>query len=184
VGLDVYVGPLSRYCAGKWKVIAWRGELSRALGQPLGWNEDLRAPCYTERVYSEPYACLQVLAAAVDRGGDDLREDEVPEGHDDHPVWRAAATSDSPRFPHLYFPAIWLPCDFDPTIAAKDPSGRHGSIGSSFWLLRELREISMRTVAGAKYGGEFGEAARFALAVFLELAEKSATRRLPMCLDF
>ena len=57
-------------------------------------------------------------------------------------------------------------------------------MGLSVWLLRELREISLRTVAGAKYGGGFGEAARFALAVFLELAEKSATRRLPMCLDF
>jgi hypothetical protein len=57
-------------------------------------------------------------------------------------------------------------------------------VGLSVWLLRELREISLRTVAGAKYGGGFGEAARFALAVFLELAEKSATRRLPMCLDF
>jgi hypothetical protein len=190
--LDVYVGSLTRYYAGKWQtplgqvrevVLAWRSELARALGEPLRWNEDPSAPCYTERVYFEPFACLQVLAAALDQGEADLDEEDVPGFPAQHPVWRAATKSDSPRFPHLYFPAMWLPCDFDPTITAKDPSGLRDSIGSSVWLLRELREINRCTDAGTKYSGEFGEAARFGLAVFIESAEKSVTRRLPMRLD-
>jgi hypothetical protein len=200
VGLDIYVGPLSRHYAGKRMtpvrqlagerrnghselVVAWRRELSLALGEPLSWNEGSAAPCFTERVYFEPYACLQVMAAAVDRGEDDLREDEVAEAPEDHPVWRAAVNSDSPQFPHLYTPALWVPLEFHPIITARDPSGQRGSIGSSVWLYRELCEISVRTNAGAKFGGEFGEAARFGLAVFLLQAKRSATHRLPMCLE-
>jgi hypothetical protein len=84
----------------------------------------------------------------------------------------------------LYFSDLWLPCDFEATLASVDPSGHRATIGSSVRLLGELREIDRRTGGGASQRGSFGEAARCGLAIFLDLAEKSTTQRLPMCFHY
>jgi hypothetical protein len=218
LGLDVYVGPLTRYHGGDWEtpvqrwasgqgigysvvtpsgetatrvenlgrirevVLAWRDVLSRSLGRPLDWNEDVSAPSYSERVSFEPYAFLKVLAASIDRGEPYPGDAEVPEVSEDHPVFRAATGDDSPRYPHLYFPELWLPCDFASTFVATDLTGQRGPIGSSVRLLAELRDVEGRIDAAAPDGSDDG--ARYGLAVFLKLAERSVAQRLPMRLDY
>jgi hypothetical protein len=130
----------------------------------------------------EPYAFLRMLAASIDRGEPYPGDEEVPEVAEDHPVFRAATKGDSPRYPHLYFPELWLPCDFASTFEAADLTGQRGPIGSSIRLLAELRDIEGRVDAAAPGGSDDG--ARYGLAVFLKLAERSAAQRLPMRLDY
>ncbi|HZD68460.1 MAG TPA: hypothetical protein VFA45_05960 [Actinomycetes bacterium] len=200
MGLDVYVGPLTRYYAAPERriadqrradpdhirnvIVAWRLLLSAGLGRHLDWNEDSGAPHYTDRVGFAPYTGLQVLAAAVDRGESELGGDgPLPDVHLDHPVWRAAAGGPSPRFPHLYFSDLWLPCNFSDTLTSVDPFGERVTVGSSVRLLAELQEVHRHT-GDPSQGGSFARAGRCGLAILLDLVEKSVTERLPMCFHY
>jgi hypothetical protein len=94
------------------------------------------------------------------------------------------------------FPELWLPVDVEPTFEAEDVTGNRIPMGSSVRLLADLRAVNEATYRGspselaqwrregAEHGGPFDEAARFGLAVFLELAASSVEERLPMRLDY
>jgi hypothetical protein len=69
-------------------------------------------------------------------------------------------------------------------------------VGSSVWLLAELRERNSRTwnagdpqtsqwhYDSAEFGGPLELSARFAFSIFYELAKRSVAARLPMKLDY
>jgi hypothetical protein len=231
VGLDVYVGTLTRYHGGgEWEtvverlareeglefeviradgngdgetadpaevaeaVLAWREALAAGLGQPLDWREDDAAPYFTDKPAWDGYGSLQVLAASVERGERKRPSTGVDEWHRNR-TWRKA-TKRGPRFAHIYFPELWLPVDLPATFEAEDVLGNRVPMGSSVRLLADLRAVNDASYAGsgpdlsrwrtdgAEYGGPFDDAARFGLAVFLELAERSVEERLPMRLDY
>jgi hypothetical protein len=230
MGLDVYVGSLTRYYAGDWETIvqqagreqgfevrierwnepadpitdpqeiqeivdAWRNALGEALGRELSWNEKADSPYYTDKPAWDGYGSLQVLAAYEDRGKEKRPKRAVTEWHRDK-QWRKAAEGASPRYPHLYGAELWLPVELESPFRSVDAAGNDVGIASSIALLRELRALNDRTYGGstedvarwrqdgAEPEGPFDDAARFGLAVFLELTQKSVEEQLPMRLDY
>lgn len=231
VGLDVYVGSLTRYYTGEWETIvqqagreagleveirtpdppedaitdpeeigraveAWRNGLSEALGKELHWNESPEAPYYTDKPAWDGYGSLQVLAAYEERGKGKLPRQAVTEWEHDKQWRKVAAGGWLPRYGHLYAPQLWLPVELDGPFQSVDAGGNELAIGSSVGLVSQLRELNERTYRGtadelsrwrhkgAEADGPFDDSARFGLAVFLELAEKSVSDRLPMRLDY
>jgi hypothetical protein len=228
MGLDVYVGTLTRYHAGEWETIVqqaarergeevrivrlggdpppvdqvevrgavdeWRVALGGELGQVLDWDESPERPYHTDKPGWEAYGALQLLAAQEERG-----EKKPPKRHpgewDRDKVWKKASGAASPRYPHLYAPELWLPVELPAPVGAEDVVGNDVYIGSSQALLAELRELNERTLRGtdddrarwldgAPPEAPYEELARFGLAVFLDLTEKSVSDRLPMRLDY
>ena len=230
MGLDVYVGSLTRYYAGDWEtiiqqaareqglefqviradepenavtdpeeiqaaVLGWRSALGSALGCELDWEESQDTPYYTDKPDWEGYGGLQLLAAYAERGKDKQPKTSAAEWHRDK-EWRKANKQSSPRYRHLYAPELWFPTGIAEPVTTTDASGNELTIGSSSTLLSHLRDLNEQTFKGSdeeqeswrregvEPEGEFDDAARFGLAVFLELAEKSVTDRLPMKLDY
>ena len=94
-------------------------------------------------------------------------------------------------------PELWLPCPFPFIFKAPDVSGQQVYIGSSPELATALRELNKRTFGDTadqlaailrdgtpEAGSAFDDMARFALALFIALSERSAADRLPMKLDY
>jgi hypothetical protein len=101
------------------------------------------------------------------------------------------------RYGSLFNAELWFPVDFAFTFRAPNATGDSIRMGSSQTLLSALTDLHARTFRGGArdlsrwreegpgpMGGPLEQAARFGLAVFLELAEKSVTYRLPMLLDY
>ena len=229
MGLDVYVGSLTRYYAGDWETViqqyareqgisyqvvgnappddavtdrneirdaveGWRALVSSVLDRELAWNEEAESPYFTDKPAWDGYGSLQLLAACDERGKSTPKK-AVTEW-DRERTWRKAAGDSQSRYRHLYSSELWLPGDFDPPVESNDVAGNGTMIGSSERLLAELSELNSRTYKGsgddlARWRHEgaapdspFDDAARFGLSVFLELAERSVSERLPMKLDY
>ena len=173
----------------------WRAALSEAVGLVLAWDESPEAPYYTDKPAWDGYGSLQVLEAYDEHRRDTLPKRAVSEWDKDS-TWRTVAAGAAPRYRHLYAPEIWLPSDFDLPLPADDVAGNPIFVGSSVRLLAELRALNERTYRGsaddlarwrkegAEADGPFNNAARFGLAVFVDLAEKSVREHLPMALDY
>jgi hypothetical protein len=237
VGLDVYVGPLSRYYTGGWETVvqqyareqglelrfatpegeienrfedapsadevregidAWQRAVGDALGVTLEWNESEEAPWFTDKPDWIGFGALQLLAAYDDR--DELKQPKkhATEWQDDK-VWKKATKSfeqgEDVRYPHLYLPELWLPVMFERPFRGPDLGGDYIAIGSLPRLAHELRALASRTVGDDRQAltawrespdvdDSFEAAARFGLAIFLELAEHGVEHRLPMKLDY
>lgn len=236
MGLDVYVGSLTRYFSGEWEtvvqrygreqgipvqivrthaepedairdperirpmVLQWRDQLNAGLAAnlraPLDWDESPESSYFTDKPAWDGYGGM-VLFAAHDEHPDIPLPATVPDGWAEHPAYQAStAEGHATRYPALLMPEAWLPCDFDFTFKAPLVEGNPISIGSSVMLLEELRELNRRTLKGSieaminwrRQGADrtapLEQAARFALAMFIDLATAAVQNRLPMKLDY
>ena len=236
MGLDIYVGSLTRYYAGDWQtvvqqagqemgmaveiirphqtegaikdqneigqiVVAWRDQLSQALGAnlaaPLTWNESHEVPYFTDKPAWDCYTSL-LLWAAYDEHREMNRPAEYVEDLATDPAF-LASTEDGFRSRYgqlLHDVEIWFPCDFEFTFRSPDPSGNQLTMGSSVTLAKQLKDLNDRTwradgetlkawrTEGAESQCPLEIGARFAFAIVVELAEQSVTHKLPMRLDY
>jgi hypothetical protein len=174
MGLDVYVGSLTRYYVEgpadvvdrvarhqgmtvdgqpaeeviRSAVLRWRDRLSRWLGDrldgPLDWDESGPAPCFTDKPGWDGYGGTLLLAA----------HDEHPElpppalvsaDWPDDPAYQAAsARGAGSRYSQLLTPELWLPCRFDFTVRTQDITGEEVELGSSVALLDQLELLATR----------------------------------------
>jgi hypothetical protein len=235
MGLDLYVGPLTRYYAGDWEtivqqagreagmevivlrggepgdsdeefdeihstVLAWRDALARELresaGVELDWREDPDAPYFTDKPTWDCYSSL-LLWAAYEEHPELARPAEHVEDWGKDRAFQANYESRNTRYPHLLLDTeFWLPADFPFTFEGADPMDKDLVFGSSPRLLSELEQLNERTwraddraikewrAGSAEYRAPLEEGARFAFAVFYELAQESVRHRLPMKLDY
>ena len=174
MGLDIYVGSLTRYYVEgpadvvdrvarhqgmtvdgqaaeeviRSAVVRWRDRLSRWLGDrldgPLDWDESGPAPCFTDKPGWDGYGGTLLLAA----------HDEHPElpppalvsaDWPDDPAYQAAsARGAGSRYSQLLTPELWLPCRFDFTVRTQDITGEEVELGSSVALLGQLELLATR----------------------------------------
>jgi hypothetical protein len=174
MGLDVYVGSLTRYYVEgtadvvdrvarhqamavdgqpaeeviRSAVLRWRDGLNRWLGDrldgPLDWDETGPAPCFTDKPGWDGYGGTLLLAA----------HDEHPElpppalvsaDWPDDPAYQAAsARGAGSRYNQLLTAELWLPCRFDFTVRTKDITGEEVEVGSSVALLDQLELLAAR----------------------------------------
>jgi hypothetical protein len=174
MGLDVYVGSLTRYYVEgpadvvdrvarhqgvipdgqapeeviRSAVLRWRDGLNRwlvdQLDGPLDWDESGPAPCFTDKPGWDGYGGTLLLAA----------HDEHPElpppalvsaDWPDDPAYQAAsARGAGSRYNQLLTPELWLPCRFDFTVRTQDITGEEVEVGSSLALLGQLELLAAR----------------------------------------
>lgn len=228
MGLDVYVGSLTRYYTHDWKtivqqagdaqgtqvvvdrpttpgaitdkdrirktVVGWRTLIEHALkGRlrgPLEWDESDAAPYFTDKPDFAGWHALLLLDGALASARQ--LPDAAPADWTKDRTWSNAVKKSTHR--HVVEPHVWLPAEFDDVFVAKSLSGTQLPFGSSPRLLDQLRDLNERTFRGtpadleawrqAGPGQPLPHMARFALAVFTELAGRSVNARLPMVLDY
>ena len=182
-------------------VAAWRKrltkELKRKVPRPLDWEEDPRAPYFTDKPGWEGYVPL-ALWAAYDDHPELPRPTTVAEDWTADPAWRGSKAEGLHTCYEqlLRGPEVWLPVDFSFTLDTVDVGGKRIVVGASQALLRELRLLNERTWRaeaatleqwrqdGPSPRGPLEPNARFGLSVFLCLCEQSVAHRLPMKLDY
>ena len=236
MGLDVYVGSLTRYYSQEWEtvmqkharekgipfkvvrsnepeeaitnpdeiradVIDWRENLSRELGnylsEPLDWNESPRSPYFTDKLGWDCYSSLLLWAAYSEHPDLVCPKDCIEDWTKDEAYQRSSDLEFDTRYPSLLSNTkIWLPVDFRFTFASSDLAGDTVNFGSTVALRKELNELNSHTwgadnsvVAvwrkeGADHLAPLEVGARFAFAVFFELAGAATEHKLIMKLDY
>jgi hypothetical protein len=182
-------------------VVAWRAQLARELGEtpgaPLDWDESADAPWFTDRPAWDGYGSL-LLLAAHDEHPELGPPTQAPEKWPEDVAWQAATADGGKgsRYRHILTPELWLPCAFEYLFEAATLGGPPAVIGSSVALREQLYALNGKTFQGSaedlaawrrdapEQGGPFDASARYGLALFTEMAEKSVTHRLPMKLDY
>ena len=165
MGLDVYVGPLSRYYSGNWETVlqqmARQGGISvqviRAREPRVGLLRRLidrvlprKVPDPTSVITAWKRTLPKAVALVLWAAYDDLSPKERLSSATD--VWSrdktyvSALESPTSRYRHLVGNTeVWLPVDFDPPFSALMPNGASAVIGSGPRLLSELNELNART---------------------------------------
>jgi hypothetical protein len=174
MGLDVYVGSLTRYYVEgsadvvdrvarhqgvvpdgqpaeeviRSAVLRWRDGLSRWLGDrldgPLDWDESGPAPCFTDKPGWDGYGGT-LLLAAHDEHPELPPPAQVSADWPDDPAYQAAsARGAGSRYNQLLTPELWLPCRFDFTVRTQDITGEEVEVGSSLALLDQLELLAAR----------------------------------------
>jgi hypothetical protein len=182
-------------------VCDWRDVIAEGLGEnlttPLDWEENPRAPYYTDRPHWDGYAGLLLLAAHEERPELDPPATITPQWRQD-PAYKDVLEADfsNTEYLHVLAPELWLPLDFGFTFRFVDLTGHELFIGSAPRLLAQLRLLNERTYKGdaaarqawraiaPEPGGPFAVAACFGLAVFLDVVEQAIAHRLPLKLDY
>lgn len=255
MGLEVYVGPLSRYFAGEWEtalqrvsredgipfsivrpgpdippptaeqaleaVLAWRAGLAESAPEvieaPLEWDEVPDGEYFTDKLDWDGHDAVRLLAAQTEFPAMTLPT-VARRDIDGTALWqlvldryrssgwlgtqlrrlvgRRPVTRAASPYQHVYFPELWLPVDFEPVLASRDPAQRRMNIGSVRRLRAQLERLNERTYAaddwtldawrgeGPPDDGSFDQTARFGLACWLQLAREADNRRQPMILDW
>jgi hypothetical protein len=162
------------------------------------WDDDESGPYFTDKPGWYGYTALALLAAHAEHP-DFPAPSAVPERLDLDPAWKASSGTgyfESSRYQQLLGAELWLPCDFDLVLFAELLDNNPIGIGSTHRLLAQLEDLNARTFqaapeqrqrwleSGAEPSESFTTVARFALALFLELARKAVDHRLPMKLDY
>ena len=233
MGLDIYVGTLTRYHAGAWKtivqqtmeaqgvpfktirqdasaeaitdlkviekaVLEWQSQLSEGLkaqaAASVGWAEGMGPPYFTDKPDWDGYGAVLLLAAYYA-----IRKPVPASVSDEWQLDAAIAEAKTRRvYRHLLEPEWWLPFTDDLLFACPTLSGKHVQVGSSVHLRDELRELNAATLGGpdadlARWrrdgppdppGSDLQHAARFGLAILLEMSGRAIENRLPMVLDY
>jgi hypothetical protein len=174
MGLDVYVGSLTRYYVEspadvvdrvarhqgmvpdgqpaeeviRSAVLRWRDGLNRWLGDrldgPLDWDESGPAPCFTDKPGWDGYGGT-LLLAAHDEHPELPPPAQVSADWPDDPAYQAAsARGAGSRYNQLLTPELWLPCRFDFTVRIQDITGEEVEVGSSMTLLDQLELLAAR----------------------------------------
>ena len=236
MGLDVYVGSLTRYYARDWEtviqkharetgmalnvvrlnepedaitdphviraaVLTWRINLSSALGdnisEPLDWDESAESPYFTDKPAWDCYSSLILWAAYLDHPDLVRPEGCVEDWSKDAAFMRSSSQEVQTDYPALLRQTeTWLPSNFPFTFEAADLSGKTVNFGSVLALRNELADINARTWRadgatlaawrreGATHLAPLETGARFAFAIFYDLANAAAEHRLVMKLDY
>lgn len=235
MGLDLYVGPLTRYHLGDWQTITqqigaqngyevrivranddeeaetdpavvqnavreWQQWLGEALGSPAAWLESASQPYWTDKPDWDGFGAVLLLAAYDERP--DLRpaagaKQDDPREFGDAAAYQAA--SEQPQRYHTLLSGVewWLPLSEDPiVIEAPRPTGQPTRMATIDRLAAELRLLTERTNVFAGQdpaectqsppgaGASVEEAARFGLAVTLNLVGTAVTHRQPLLMDY
>ncbi len=165
--------------------------------RPLDWDESDESPYFTDKPDWYGYVALLLLAAYAEHP-EIARPRQLPETWSHDPAWRVCARDgfQHSRYQQILQPELWLPVDFDFTFEADDPARQSIAIGSTVSLLAQLHDLDKRALGGTAADFPVGQAfeaepgeglenlARYALAIFLHLAETSLRHRLPMKLDY
>ena len=177
MGLDVYVGSLTRY------YVEGPADVVDRVARHQGVTPDGQAP-------------EEVIRSAVLRWRDGLNRWLVDRSNLDYytprydPAYQAAsARGAGSRYNQLLTPELWLPCRFDFTVRTPDITGEKVEVGSSLALLDQLELLAARYRLDGRPpepadGHSLAAAAGAGLAVLLRLAERSVVSRVPMRLDF
>lgn len=173
----------------------WRRGLERQVGTNLTWHEGSDVAYFTDKPAWDCYGAL-LLWASYDELPDAKRAATAADWEEDA-AYLAAWRSPASRYRHLIADTeLWIPADFAEPVTTKSILGQRITVGSSIRLLAELNDLNRRTwnadeeirrqwrYDGAEYGAPLEISARFALAIFLDLAAESVRRRLPMKLDY
>jgi hypothetical protein len=180
-------------------IARWQQALTQGLGsnlrEPISWRETSDAPYFTDRPGYPGYAALVLWAAYADKR-DVAVPSALPEDWYNDSVWKAACEKESGTpYRQVLQPEYWLPSEFAFCFKGPSPVNQPAWIGSSLALTRQLEALNAATFAASEADldhyrtGEFDapsqleHAARFTLAVFLDLARKSVEHRLPMLLS-
>lgn len=179
----------------------WREVMTEGLGEflnePLEWDESIEAPYFTDRPHWDGYAGLLLLAAHEENPEFDPPQN-ISAKWAEEPALRKSKSAEfaGTEYLHLLSSEMWLPTRFPFTFLFKDLTGHELYIGSAPRLLEELHVLNERTFKGTEDdrvkwrldvpepGGSFEVAAKFGLAVFIELAERAIENRLPLKLDY
>jgi hypothetical protein len=182
-------------------VCTWRDNLGGGLGdnisEPLNWDESGESPYFTDKPAWDCYSSLLVWSAHLEHP-DLVRPAACVEDWTKDDAYRRSSSKEfQTEFPALLRDTeIWLPANFQFTFTAPDVSGNTVTFGSVFSLRDELAEINARswradsaTLAawrreGADYLAPLEIGARFAFAIFYDLASAAADHRLVMKLDY
>ncbi|MCB9854100.1 MAG: hypothetical protein H6818_00320 [Phycisphaerales bacterium] len=236
MGLDVYVGSLTRYYLQDWETPAerwaresgtpikvirpqdpedaitdpdeireavsiWRSVVSDALEEhlegPLDWDESDDAPYFADRPTWDGYSSLLLWAAYSEHPDLERPTQCVEDWADDEAYLKSSDEDSDTLYPALLRDtSMWLPSDFDFTFAGEDLAGDEGCFGSSVQLLQQLFDLNANTWAadeatiaqwrqdGCSDDASLEDSARFAYAIFYELARKATQHKLVMKLDF
>ena len=171
MGLDIYVGSLTRYYAGEWENVAekatatdrpedrkalqlaiqaWRSILSESLGgnisHALEWDEAVEAPYFTGRPGWDGFGSL-VLWAAYAEHPTLSRPAVLPEEWDDDPALMMSNVAGfRSRYSHLVRNVeLWLPSSFEFTFEGEDIDGTRVVFGSTMTLKRQLEVLNAAT---------------------------------------
>ena len=236
MGLDVYVGSLTRYYARDWETVVqrharetgmslnvlrpnepedivtdldtiraavctWRDNLSSGLGdnidEPFNWDESAESPYFTDKPAWDCYSSLLVWSAYLEHPDLVRPAACVEDWTKDEAYLRSSSKDFQTEYPALLRSTeIWLPANFQFTFAAADVSGNTVNFGSVLALRDELAHINARTwradsttlaawrTQGADYLAPLEIGARFAFAIFSDLANEAADHQLVMKLDY
>ena len=177
-------------------VVGWRMSLEAGLRQHLteglSWDDEAKAPYFTDRPSWEGYAGVLLLAAHAECPDVPRPESAASEWDADAAYQRVTSRGFSSRFPQIYDVQLWLPCRFSFKFKAPDVAGAEVWIGSSVALLDQLALLNgetFRVGGGGPFedndgASAFDKSARFGLEMFLRLARFSVEHRLPMKLDY
>jgi hypothetical protein len=181
-------------------IIAWRKGVFQSLRgylrDPLEWDESDCLPYFTDRPGWDGYAALLLWAAYSEHPEQDMPELIPKENWTDDEVFLATLEKDSgTRYRQILEPELWLPCDFDFTFQAPNVANQPTWIGSTIALAKQLEllndatfrinEEQLAECLNGKGGTETElEAAEFAFAIFISLAQKANEHCVPMILSY
>jgi len=234
MGVDIYVGTLTRYYARDWQtivqqtmptkivyqgknapkegetvdqakvqqvVLAWRARVESATKEHIhgdwGWDEKPGVEYVTDKPGWWGHNALR--AVALDPRTDLGRKlGSVPQHLPGD--WGGLKMTTKTDYGQVIWPQWWLPLKFDGAFTVPSPAGEPKTIGSTETLITELMMLNAATLRADHDKLEWyrraeelpkkledwtvGQAFGFGLGVFLEFAEQSKRRRLPLLLDW
>jgi hypothetical protein len=238
LGLDVYVGTLTRYYTGDWETVVqqyareqgiemrfataegevddrfadappadevrqgvedWRASVAEVTGIPFDWDESDDTAYFTDKPDWAGMGAVQLLAAYDERGERTPPKKGWTEWTEDK-VWKKLfkqqRKGEAVRYSHLYLPHLWLPGRFEHPFVVADLSEEVIAVGSASVLYEQLEELARRALGVDPEElsresadvedpyDDFDTAARFGLAILLDLAQKAVDHRLPLKLDY
>lgn len=200
MGLDIYVGSLTRYYSGDWALSteAWAREMGMPFGI-LGDHPTKPDPKPSrEHIRRGVLEWRRALGLQLDETLDWDESDRSPYLTDKpgYTGWNALQSwaSDEARYPHLLKCGLWLPCEREGIYEGPDVFGDDRRMGSGPRLLWELQELNSRTwkADGSRLKELLSNlpadskewAACCAFREVLRLVEFADEHRLPMLLDY
>ena len=184
-----------RPVVGSWQ-IAMTAALGENISAPISWDEADDVPYFTDRPGWQGYSGL-LLWAAYAHDLRAVRPSTLPETWSEDPTYVAAVAQGSPTpYRHILQPTLWIPCKFDFVFQGPSLVREPTWIGSVFELQRQLDLLNRETFRASEQQlacylreeipecDEVEHAARFSLALFLELTRHACRVGVPLLLSF